>query len=82
MSNFSLKPISLNDHFDIGQNQCGRWGARDRSGTKGGTFFTCEEAMRFARSEAGAQGHIHLSAAGESNGRCRASDPSNEGGVS
>ena len=82
MSKLSLKPLSSNKHFDIGQDQCGRWVARDRNGIKGGTFFTCEEAMRFARAEARAQAHIHLSAAGEGNGRWRASAPSNEGRVS
>lgn len=80
MSEFFFKPISAADYLDIGHDQCGGWVARDRDGIKGGSFFTYEGAMRFARSEAGA--YIHLSAAGESNGRWRASDPSNEGRVS
>lgn len=81
MSKLFRKCIPAADHFDIGQDRCGRWITRGRQGVKGGTFFTCKEAVRLALSEPVEQAHVHVSTAGESNGRRGVPSPSGERGA-
>lgn len=83
MSEYFRKCASPAHDFEIDQDDCSRWIARDRDGLTGGTFFTCKEAVRFALGEAGGdQTYVHLLAAGESDGRRSAVRPSGRQDVS
>jgi|AP3Bu8745761321_1050154.scaffolds.fasta_scaffold47001_1 hypothetical protein len=47
--------------FDIKRSPHGCWTARDRAGLTGGTFFTREDAVRFALFEVGGDSaRVHL----------------------
>ena len=54
-------PVRPPHEFEIAQDPCGHWVARDRDGLVGGVFRRREDAIRFALFEAnGDPSRIHL----------------------
>jgi hypothetical protein len=53
MSSFAPLPVSTPHHFEIAQNGCGYWVAKDKEGLIGGVFRTQKDAYRFALFEVG-----------------------------
>jgi hypothetical protein len=64
MADFTPQRVCLPHHFDIRHDLHGHWIARDRDGLTGGTFLTCQDAVRFALFETGGDAsYVHTAAA-------------------